>query len=180
MAGKGGDSMIRKAIGADIDGIEKGYIELMAHERLHGGCTNWQMGVYPTRAVPEKQIPAGCMYVLEEEGHICASMVLNAVQPEAYAQIPWRYPAKAEAVLVIHTLCVSPSCARKGFGQAMVSFALEEARARGCTVMRLDTYWKNEPAKKLYQKNGFTIAGYADVLHEGLIEEKLVCLERLV
>lgn len=168
---------IRKALAEDVAAIENSYNELLDHEQLCGNCTNWVKGVYPTRAVPERHIPLGDMYVLEEEGQICASMVLNGEQAQAYGQIPWKYAAGAEEVMVIHTLCVPPSRAGRGYGGAMLHFALEEARKRGCRVMRLDTFWKNEPAKAMYLKNGFSIAGYADVLHEGLIYEKLVCLE---
>ena len=43
--------------------------------------------------------------------------------------------------------------------------------------MRIDTYAHNEPAKSLYQKNGFRIAGYYESLLEGLIKEELAFLE---
>lgn len=171
---------IRKALPGDAAAIASSYDELLDHERRCGSHTNWVKGVYPTRAVPEKHIPLGDMYVLENEGQICASMVLNGEQAPAYAQIPWQYPAEAGEVMVIHTLCVPPSQARRGHGEAMLNFALEAARSRGCKVMRLDTFWENAPAKGMYLKNGFSIAGYADVLHEGLIYEKLVYLERRI
>ncbi len=172
--------MIRRAVSTDTEAIVAGYEELLKHEMRYGGCSNWKLDVYPTRAVPEKQIPLGKMYVLEEDGQICASMVLNQVQAPEYAQIPWRYPAEDGEVMVIHTLCVPTSCAGRGYGSRMVAFAIERAQNCGCRVMRLDTFWKNEPAKMLYLKNGFSIAGYVDVLHEGLIPEKLVCLERVL
>ena len=104
-------------------------------------------------------------------------MLLNHEQAAEYATIPWQYPAADKDVLLIHTLCIPPALAGRGYGRTMVAFAKEEARRRGCQVMRIDTYAYNEPAKALYQKQGFRIAGYAVWLHHGLIQEKLVYLE---
>lgn len=59
----------------------------------------------------------------------------------------------------------------------MVDYAKDFARELGCKAMRIDTYAHNEPAKSLYQKNGFRIAGYHESLLEGLIKEELVFLE---
>ena len=104
-------------------------------------------------------------------------MVLNQNQAAEYASIPWEYEAEPEEVLVLHTLCIPPSKAGRGYGKQMAAYAKKFALDMGCTVMRIDTFSGNEPAKGLYQKNGFRIAGYAQVLHEGVIEEELVYLE---
>ena len=42
--------IFRKATEADLDAVEAGYTELLAHERDHGAWTAWKLGVYPTRA----------------------------------------------------------------------------------------------------------------------------------
>ena len=80
-------------------------------------------------------------------------------------------------MLVVHTLCIPPAKAGKGYGSQMVRYAKERAKAEGCSVVRIDTYAYNEPAKALYQNHGFRIAGYADSLLEGVIPEKMVYLE---
>ena len=151
--------MIRKATPADVPAIGETYTQLLTHEQTHGSHSNWQLGVYPTQAFAAEHVDA--MYVLEEAGRVAASMLLNQEQAAEYATIPWQYPAAD----------------KDGYGRTMVAFAKEEARRRGCQVMRIDTYAYNEPAKALYQKQGFRIAGYADCLHHGLIQEKLVYLE---
>ena len=75
-------------------------------------------------------------------------------------------------MLVVHTLCIPPAKAGKGYGSQMVRYAKERAIAEGCSVVRIDTYAYNEPAKALYQNHG-----YADSLLEGVIPEKMVYLE---
>ena len=169
--------MIRKAEKKDIAAIADTYTELLTYEQQHGSHSNWVLGVYPTIAVPEQKVPDGTMYVLEEDGEICASMVLNHEQAEEYSHIDWHYPGDGEEVLVIHTLCVPPRKAGCGCGRRMVEFAKKLASDMDCRAVRIDTYIHNEPAKRLYQNNGFRIAGSARTLHQGVIEEELVYLE---
>lgn len=169
--------MIRSAEKQDIFEIAETYTELLQYEVENGSNSNWKLNVYPTIDVPKSKIPIGTMYVLEEVGEICASMVLNQEQPQEYADIPWESPAANEQVLVIHTLCIPPQKSGKGYGRKMVGFAKEYALQHSCTVIRIDTYAYNEPAKKLYRKNGFRIAGYGRILLQGLIDEEQVYLE---
>jgi GNAT superfamily N-acetyltransferase len=175
-----GGKMIRPAVSDDIEKIAQTYDELLQWEQENGSTTNWVSGLYPTRKVPEDKIPVGEMFVLEENGDICASMVLNHDQLPEYADIEWLYPAENNECLVIHTLCIPPSKAHRGYGKKMVQFAFDYAKTHGCKVIRIDTYENNEPAKSLYQKLGFRIAGYGECLFQGLIPEKLAYLEYLL
>lgn len=169
--------MIRKAKMTDIAAIADTYTALLTYEQQNGGHSNWKLGVYPTIAVPEAKVPTGTMYVLEENGQIVASMVLNNDQAEEYAAIEWQYPGKGNQVLVIHTLCIPPQMSGHGYGRQMVEYAKKYAEESGCTTIRIDTYAHNEPAKRLYLKNGFRIAGYGRILLQGLIDEEQVYLE---
>lgn len=169
--------MVRQATENDIEAIVAGYEALLTFEQEHGSQSNWVLGLYPTVKVPEKNVPLGTMIVLEEDGEICASMVLNNEQAAEYADVPWQYSGEGDAVLVVHTLCIPPAKAGKGYGSQMVRYAKKRAIAEGCSVVRIDTYAYNESAKALYQKHGFRITGYADSLLEGVIPERMVYLE---
>ena len=169
--------MIRLATPQDIDAVEDSYLRLLAHEAATHSYTNWKPGIYPVRQDALGALAAGTLYVLEEEGQICASMILNQHQAEAYAEMPWQYPAEPEQVLVIHTLTMAPEMSGKGYGSQMVRFAKEEARRRGCIVIRLDTYVGNLPAQRLYAKHGFRIAERKLVSHHGLFDSELFYLE---
>ena len=168
---------IRLATEQDIPAIADTYTTLLTYEEENGGHSNWKLNVYPTIFVPQKKVPAREMYVLEDDNGICASMVLNKDQAGEYAGVDWLYPAEEAQVLVIHTLCIPPDKAGHGYGTKMVSFAKEFARKASCTVIRIDTYAHNESAKALYLKNGFRIAGYGDIVLQGLIPEEQVYLE---
>ena len=169
--------ILRKAELADAQPIAATYDALFAYEKTHGSSSNWQQGVYPTIAVPHANIPAHTMYVLEDQGQICASMILNQKQADEYQAVSWKYAASDSEVLVIHTLCVPPYAAGRGYGTQMLNFAKQYALRTGCTVIRIDTYAHNEAAKTLYLRQGFSIAGYGTMLLQGVIEEEQVYLE---
>lgn len=161
--------MIRKAELRDINAIEKSYTELLLHEKEHGAYTVWRLGVYPTRVTAENALQDGALYVFEQTGELCASMILDQVQPEEYRDIDWKYPAAEKDILVIHLLCVRPSKAGRGIGKEMVGFAVEKGRRLHCKAIRLDTGAQNEPAVALYRKLGFSLAGTANMDVGGLI-----------
>ena len=172
---------IRPASAADLDAVENSYTELLLHEQRTGiSNTNWILNVYPCRTTAEKALAANTLYVMEENHTICASMVLNQNQADVYSEIDWAYPAEPEKVLVLHTLCIPPAHAGKGYGTAMVIYAQKKAKEMGCTVLRLDTFAGNKPAAALYKKLGFRYAGIRPTLHEGVIPEELIFFEKLL
>jgi len=162
---------IRKAITADLDAVEQSYIELLTNEQTKGSNSGWVLGVYPTRAWAEENLKN--LWVLTEGETLGASMILNSAQPEDYGRLPWSVPAEPQEVFVIHTLCVPPSQAGRGYGKTMARFAIEEARRQGGRVIRLDTSAGNRPAAGLYEGLGFRLVGKLEVLHQGLIPETL-------
>lgn len=164
--------MIRKAVSQDIGQVEEVYTELLLYEQEHGAYTAWKLGVYPTRAVAEKSLAAGTLYVMEQDGEICASIIANQVQPEEYEGIRWKYRAQPNEVFVIHLLCVRPSKAGHGIGRSLVEFAVEEGRRLGCKTVRLDTGGQNKPAAALYTKLGFELAGTTSMAIGGVITHK--------
>lgn len=169
--------MIRKAMIEDIDQIENSYTELLTYEKENGTNSNWVLNVYPTRSTAQNAFEEGTLYVLEENGKVCASMILNQTQPKEYAGLDWTYKAEPEEVLVLHTLCIPPSAAGKGYGSQMVGFTVDLARKRGLKAVRLDTWEENKPAASLYNKMGFKFAGSADVMLSNLIPERQIFFE---
>ena len=112
--------MIRKATIADLDQVEQCFVERLTHEQAHTAYTSWKLGVYPTRATAEQALSDGQLYVMEQDGDLCAGMIASPNQPDKFLSIPWKYPAQPEEVFVLHLLCVRPTWARRGVGQALV------------------------------------------------------------
>ena len=172
--------MIRKGTAADLDGCAQIYQAHLEHEAAAVSYTNWQKGLYPTRATAEKALADGTLYVDEEDGLLVGCANLNHIQPEEYGKIPWSIPAREDEVLVIHTLVFRPTHTGGGRGRRFVAFAEELARAQGCKVIRLDTYEGNEPAKAFYPKLGYRFAGVTEFFFEKVIWENLYCYEKSI
>ena len=171
---------IRKGTAADVPAVAAVYDALLQYEEAHGTTTGWQAGVYPTAVVAEGAAAQGTLFVLEEDGAVGAAMILNHVQAPEYAAAGWQYGALPEQVLVLHTLCISPRVARRGYGRAMVQYAEDWAVRTGCAVVRLDTWMHNRPARSLYEALGYRLAGSSPAKLNGLIPLELVFYEKAV
>ena len=53
----------RQAIVADLDVIERGYIDHFAHEKKYGAYTVFREGIYPTRKDAETALQNNALYV---------------------------------------------------------------------------------------------------------------------
>lgn len=171
--------MIRPAIKQDLTAIAAIYEEILDEEdKRPSSFTNWQRGRYPTIHTAQKAFEEGTLWVMEMEGTICAAANLNKIQLPEYENIPWAFSAEPEQVAVIHTLVISPRFAGRGLARRFVAFCEEEGRRQGCTVMRLDTYVENAPAKAMYPKLGYRMAGITRFLFQGFLDEDLICYEK--
>lgn len=151
--------MIRKATLSDLDQVERCFTELLTYEQEHGSYTSWKLNIYPTRETAEQGLAEDRLYVMEQDGEICACMIASSDQPLKFHFIEWKYFVLPDEAMVIHLLCVRPSRARRGIGESMVRFVIEEGRKRNCKAVRLDTGEKNTPARALYTHLGFEYAG---------------------
>jgi ribosomal protein S18 acetylase RimI-like enzyme len=111
------------------------------------------------------------LYVLVEEEEIASAFALSPKHSESES-LQWEN-RKAEA-LYIDRLGVNVKFTRKGIGSLMLNKAIALAREQSFTYVRLFVVDINEPAIKLYLKNGFQkVAGIFDevidenhILHE--------------
>ena len=172
--------VIRKAVTADLDAVEVIYDQLHTLEEKKVIRTGWIRHVYPTRATAEAAMALGTLYVLEDEGAVRASAKIDQEQPESYSRANWTLQAEPSAVLVLHTLVVDPTIARRGYGRAFVRFYEQEAARRDCTVLRIDTNETNAPARSLYASLGYREVGAVPCEFNGIPNVNLVCLEKAV
>ncbi|MCQ2507703.1 MAG: GNAT family N-acetyltransferase [Dorea sp.] len=170
--------IIRKAETRDIDGVSAIYENI--HTEVEAGriINGWIRGLYPTRDTVTAGVERGDFFVLEADGEVVASCILNHVQDEAYQDADWIYDAREDEVLVMHTLVVEPAKSGKGYAKSFLTFYEEYARELGCKVLRLDTLAMNKIAKGLYTGRGYRIAGYvtSNFYTIGLVG--MICFEK--
>ena len=61
-----------------------------------------------------------------------------------------------------------------------MAFYEQEAKRRGCRVLRIDTNELNAPARRLYAALGYREVGAVPCVFNGIPDVNLVCLEKAV
>ena len=171
--------MIRKAALEDLDAVEHLYNEL--HDAKEAGLIPviWQRGVYPSRRTALDALERGDLFVMEKEGRIVGSAVINKIQDGVYAGAPWGFDAPEERVCVLHTLMVSPAAFGKGYAREFLAFYERYARETGCTELRIDTNDRNKPAQAMYLRHGYRIVATVPAGEfNGIPDIRLVLLEK--
>lgn len=170
--------MIRKAFARDIPTVADIYGHIHEAEAAGRITTGWLRDVYPTEATARSALEADDLFVLEEEGRIVAAARINRHQMPDYALVKWRYPARDDQVMVLHTLTVDPLHAGRGYGRAFLEFYESYALQNGCTALRIDTNAKNTVARAMYARHGYVESGVIPTVFNGIPGVNLVCLEK--
>ena len=170
--------MIRKATSVDIPAISAIYERIHDAEAAGRLSTGWLRGVYPTEATARAALAAGDLFVLESEGRIVAAARINRIQVPDYASVNWRYAARDDQVMVLHTLTVDPMQSGRGHGRAFLAFYEEYAMQNSCPVLRIDTNAKNAAARAMYARHGYIESGVIPTVFNGIPDVMLVCMEK--
>lgn len=171
--------MIRKGTEKDIGAIGAIYDRIHDAEEQGKTAIGWVRGIYPTEDTARQALEAGELFVMEDEdGAVSAAAQINREKVPVYAQVPWKFQAPAEQVMVLHTLVVDPERGGGGRGTAFVAFYEDYARQNGCRCLRIDTNERNQNARKLYARLGYREAGIVPCQFNGIPGVHLVCLEK--
>lgn len=170
--------IIRKATEADIDVVEKLYDAIHTAEEAGQQTIGWIRGIYPVREIAERAFDRGELYVLEDDGEIHGTGIINNTQDASYAKGDWAGEAPNDKVCVLHTLVIDLACSGRGYGKAFVAFYENYAMETGCTELRFDTNERNSVARAMYKKLGYTEVGIVKTDFNGLDQINLVLLEK--
>ena len=154
---------IRQCTEADIALAGAFYDRVVEWLDGHVNYPKWIYGVYPSEESVREATRSGGQYLCLEGGRIVGAFVLNADPKGNYQKGHWRRALPDGENMVLHTLATDPDCQRQGLGTAIIRFCVERARSEGFRALRVDIVPENHPARRLYEKNGFTCAGDADL-----------------
>lgn len=116
--------------------------------------------LYPTGEIYDQDIRRRELTVGMLDGRIAVVYVLNREYDEQYRKGRWQYAD--EPYLVLHRLCVNPSCQNMGVAKLTMAHIEEVVRAKGIRNIRLDAFSENPFALRLYASCGFRHVGDAD------------------
>ena len=170
--------IVRHAVPHDVDRIEEIYEKIHDLEEQGKLSIGWAKNVYPVRKTAEDALEREDIFVLEDEGIIAASAIINHIQPDAYTMGKWEYEAQPEEIMVLHTLTVDPALAGRGYGSAFVGFYEQYSKECGCPYLRIDTQEINLAARALYRKLGYTERNTVPCVFNGIEGVQLVLLEK--
>ena len=170
--------IIRKAVASDIDGVERLYDDIHTAEENGKQTIGWIRGVYPVRETAEKALERNDLFVLEDDGEIRGTGIINSVQVDCYSDGHWLHDTQDNRVCVLHTLVISPASARKGYGKAFLKYYEDYAMQHGCPELRIDTNARNAVARAMYKRHGYTEIGIVPTCFNGIEGVQLVLLEK--
>ena len=170
--------IIRKATQKDIDAIEKIYSDIHTFEEEGRVVIGWNRQIYPTRKTASDAVARGDMFVMENDGCIVGTAIINKCQVDTYRDAAWEHEAEDDRVMVLHTLIISPYESGKGYGKAFVKFYEDYALRNNCPYLRMDTNEKNTNARRLYKKLGYKEVDILPCTFNGIEGVGLVCLEK--
>ena len=137
-------------------------IENMEKQGIH----QWDK-IYPDKEILTEDISKNQMYIGEKDNNIAVCFVLSEECDEEYKNGKWEWP---EARFnVIHRLCVNPDFQNQGIAAESLKYIEKLCKSQGYETIRLDCFTENPYSRKLYDKAGYSITGYAN-WRKGLFE----------
>lgn len=151
---------LRLAKKSDLPQIKSMYRKLIEHMNQNN-IAIWDE-IYPCEFF-ENDIENSELYLLTDKNDIAAAFVLCESNDGA-AHLEWKN--RTGKVLYIDRLGVNVNYLRQGVGENALRSAMELAKQKDASCLRLFVVDRNEPAIRLYVKSGFQRAG-------GIYEEKI-------
>jgi GNAT superfamily N-acetyltransferase len=97
--------------------------------------------------------PNNALLVAELEGRVVGAFQFTVIQHVAY---------RGGRVAQVENVIVDPAARGRGVGEAMMRWAIDEARRRGCFRVQLTTNKVRKRAHRFYERLGFVAS------HEGM------------
>lgn len=166
----------RRAEPADTAAAQATYRAIIDHLARTVDFPHWHTEDHPRPSEVAAWVDAGDLHLVFDaessadggaERSIAGVVVLDHHAAEDYQAADWAIRATPEEVLIVHVLGVAPDHLGRGVARFLVDIAIRVARERGCRTVRLDAYVENLPARRLYERCGFTDLGCHEVRYEG-------------
>ncbi len=154
---------IRKCLKSDVAAAGAFYDRVVSWLDAHVNYPKWTYGVYPSLNSVKARMKEGTQYVCLEGDDIVGAFVLNTDPEGNYRKGHWKKDLPDGTFMVIHALAVDPAMHGKGIGSSIIRFCEKTAKEQGHKALRLDIIPDNIPAKRMYEKCGFTWAGDEDL-----------------
>lgn len=155
--------IIRLCCEEDIAAVGEFYDYVVRYLCEHINYPKWTYKEYPSEESVREMTETGSQFVCIEQDSIVGAFVLNDDPQGAYEKAVWSRQLPEGRYMVCHTLAAKPASQRKGIGRQIVEYCIDYAKKLGFEAIRLDVVPDNIPAKRLYEKCGFSYVGDVDL-----------------
>ena len=154
---------IRKCNIDDIVGVGAFYDVVVQHLDNTINYPKWEYKIYPSDESVRTKVQEQSQFLCKDEGKIVGAFVLNDDPAGAYEKVAWSKTLAEGEYMVCHTLATAPDQQGRGLGKQLVEFCIAYAKEQGFQGIRLDVVPDNTPARRLYEKCGFSYVGDIDL-----------------
>ena len=155
--------MIRLCCEEDVAAVGEFYDHVVKYLCEHVNYPKWTYKEYPSEGSVREMTEAGSQFVCIDQERIVGAFVLNDDPQGAYEKASWSRQLPEGRYMVCHALATGPASQRKGIGRQIVEYCIDYAKKHRFEAIRLDVVPDNIPAKRLYEKCGFSYIGDVDL-----------------
>ncbi|MCQ2521073.1 MAG: GNAT family N-acetyltransferase [Lachnospiraceae bacterium] len=164
----------------EIEEIFAFYKDVVAYMNTKGPKIGWNTEKYPDLSFVKQMVRNQELFIVREnEKIICAAAVNYEVNPE-YDDIAWTVKGPREKIATIHALAVSPLCRGKNVSDAFLKEIEEYCRESGNLAIHFDVIEGNEPATKLYLRNGYREVAAISMYYEVVGTKEFHMMEKVL
>lgn len=146
--------MFRQATSADLPHIMEIIQETVQEMKAYNN-PQWDEH-YPLAADFQADIEQSWLYVIEEAQAIQGFVCLNNIVGKSYPKISWQ---DESTPLVMRRMGVRSNSRRRGIARKILEHAELLAKQRGLSVIKMDTFCRNDKMNAFALKNGFVHRG---------------------
>ena len=143
----------------DFEMIRDRYISVASDTRDISRYARWIYGKHPTDETLRTYIANGEMYVLTDGGKTAGMAAVVMSQGKDYESVSWERKLENDRVATIHLLAVCPEYQGKHLGGRLLEEIARLAARNGKEAIRLDVLESNLPARRMYEKAGYSYRG---------------------
>lgn len=143
----------------------------LAPAMLKSGNLQWKEK-HPTKKAIKKDIEAHNLFILILDEKIIGVVVIDALLPDEYEQIPWK---TSPNTYTFHRMMVDPKHQGKGIAKTMLHFIENRGINMGMKSLRADTHKDNTIMLSLFEKFNFSYVGN---VYFGKEKSDFLCYEK--
>ncbi len=147
----------------DIVRIGKFYDDVVLWLNDHVNYPRWIYSVYPGAQSVRMMTEDGAQYYCTDGEKVLGAFGLNNKPQGNYQKGQWSQQLSDGSYMVLHALAVDPMIQRQGVASKILRFCIDKAKSDGYKAIRVDIVPSNAPARKLFEKNGFSYVGDVDL-----------------